>query len=113
MVDENLWGSIAHVAMLGSTGVVSFWLQHYAATIIKDLDRLKAAYDLVDQSVLGAGAIAGTSFPIDRQMTAKLLGFQKVDENALAATAGCDWMMETLNANAVLQTHFSRLAEEF
>lgn len=92
---------------------VAFWLAHYAATIIKDLDRLKAAYDLMDQSVLGSGAIAGTSFPIDRHLTAKLLGFQKVDENALAATAACDWMMELLNANAVIQAHFSRLAEEF
>lgn len=92
---------------------VAFWLQHYAATIIKDLDRLKSAYDLVDQNVLGAGAIAGTSFPIDRNITQKLLGFQKTDENNLAATAGCDWMMETLNANAILQAHFSRMAEEF
>ena len=91
---------------------VAFWLSHYAATLLRDLDRLKAAYDLVDHNCLGAGAIAGTSFPIDRSLTTKLLGFQKVAEHTLDATSACDWMMEPLNSAAILQTHFSRLAEE-
>ncbi len=54
----------------------------------------------------------GTSFNIDRMLTTKLLGFQTVAEHALDATSAQDFMMELLNANAILQTHFSRLAEE-
>ncbi len=38
---------------------VAFWLSHYASTLLRDLDRLKAAYDITDQNVLGSGAIAG------------------------------------------------------
>lgn len=91
---------------------VAFWLQHYAAVLLRDLDRLKAAYDCTDMNVLGAGAIAGTSFPIDRQLTTKLLGFQRLHEHSLDATSAADFMMDTLNAGAVLQTHLSRLAEE-
>ncbi len=72
----------------------------------------QAAYDLTDMNVLGSGAIAGTSFPIDRNITSRLMGFQRVHEHALDATSSRDFMMEVLNANAVLQTHYSRLAEE-
>lgn len=91
---------------------VAFWLSHYAAHLVRDLDRLKAAYDITDMNVLGAGAIAGTSFPIDRALTSQLLGFQRVHLHALDATSSRDFMLEVLNANAVLQLTFSRLAEE-
>jgi argininosuccinate lyase len=57
---------------------VAFWLSHYAAILLRDGTRLKSAYDVTDENPLGAGAISGTSFPIDRQLTTKLLGFQKV-----------------------------------
>lgn len=57
---------------------VAFWLSHYAAVLLRDATRLKAAYDVTDENPLGAGAISGTSFPIDRMLTTQLLGFQKV-----------------------------------
>ncbi len=60
---------------------IGFWLSHYAAVLLRDLDRLKSAYDVTDENPLGAGALSGTSFPIDRKLTTKLLGFQKVPLN--------------------------------
>jgi len=62
---------------------------------------------------LAAGAISGTSFPIDRQLTTDLLGFQQMRLHALDATGNRDWMLDILNANATLQSTWSRLAEEF
>ena len=91
---------------------VAFWLSHYAAVLNRDLTRLKAAYDCIDACPLGGGAISGTSFPIDRRLTAELLGFQVVRPHALDATGNRDWMCEVLNANATLHTTWSRLAGE-
>jgi argininosuccinate lyase len=92
---------------------VAYWLSHYAAILIRDLDRIKRAYDITDENPLGAGALAGTSFPIDRKLTTSLLGFQKVHDHGLDATSSRDFMLETLSANSILMTTISRLAEEF
>jgi len=92
---------------------IAYWLSHYALILLRDLDRLKAAYDLTDQNPLGTGAIAGTSFPIDRTITSDLLGFQSIHENGLDATSSRDFMLEIISANAIIQTTLSRLAEEF
>ena len=91
---------------------IAYWLSHYAAIFLRDLGRLKRAYDLTDENPLGTGAIAGTSFPIDRQLTTSLLGFQKVHEHGLDATSSRDFMLETLSASAILMTTASRMAEE-
>jgi len=72
---------------------IAFWMSHYAAVLSRDLARLKNAYDCLDQSPLGGGAISGTSFPIDRHLTAELLGFQKV-------SGGVTSIIETLDAHA-------------
>lgn len=92
---------------------ISFWLQHYAAVFLRDLERMQWAYDQADQNPLGGGAIAGTSFPIDRQMTTRLLGFQQCLENTMDATGSRDYMLDVLHAAATVQTTASRLAEEF
>lgn len=92
---------------------VAFWLSHYAAAMLRDLDRLKRAYDITDESPLGAGAIATTSFPLDRHLSARLLGFQKPQLHAMDATTNRDFMLETLSSVACLQTTYSKLAEEF
>jgi len=92
---------------------VSYWLSHYAAILLRDLERLKRAYDVTDQNPLGSGAIAGTSFPINRNLTTKLLGFQKVHLHGMDATSSRDFMLETLSSIATLQSTLSRMAEEF
>ncbi len=91
---------------------IAYWLSHYAAVFLRDLERLERAYDLTDQNPLGTGAIAGTSFPIDRRLTTELLGFQSVHEHGLDATSSRDFMLEVLSSSAILMTTVSRLAEE-
>lgn len=91
---------------------VAYWLSHYAAILLRDLERLKRAYDVTDQNPLGTGAIAGTSFPINRTITTRLMGFQKVHPHGLDATSARDFMLETVSAVAILESTLSRLAEE-
>jgi argininosuccinate lyase len=91
---------------------VAYWLSHYSSHLLRDLIRLKHAYDITDENPLGGGAIAGTSFPIDRLLTTKLLGFQKVHEHGLDATSSRDFMLDVCNAAATLNILWSRLAEE-
>jgi argininosuccinate lyase len=92
---------------------IGFWLSHYGAILLRDAERLKRAYDITDQNPLGSGAICTTSFNVDRKLTTKLLGFQKVHLHALDATSSRDYMLEVLSSIAILQTTLSRLAEEF
>lgn len=91
---------------------VAFWLQSYGAALLRDADRLTDAYNCTDENVLGGGAISGTSFPIDRNLTKDLLGFQKVHENALDATSARDYFLQSVAAAAILQCTLSRLADE-
>jgi len=92
---------------------VAYWLSHYAAHFLRDLQRLKNSYDVTDENPLGAGALAGTSLPIDRALTTRLLGFQRIHEHGLDATSSRDFMLEVLSSIAILNTNWSRLAEEF
>jgi hypothetical protein len=68
---EDVMSSYTHVQHAQPISV-AYWLSHYAAVFLRDLDRLKRAYDLTDENPLGSGAIAGTSFPIDRELTKDL-----------------------------------------
>ncbi len=108
---EDVMVSYTHVQHAQPVSI-AYWLSHYAAIFLRDLDRLAGAYDTTDQNPLGAGAIAGTSFPIDRQLTTELLGFQSVHEHGLDATSSRDFMLEVLSAAAIWMTTASRLAEE-
>jgi argininosuccinate lyase len=78
----------------------------------RDRGRFADARERVNESPLGAGALAGTSFPIDRAMTAKALGFARPMANSLDAVADRDFVLETLSACAITAVHLSRFAEE-
>ncbi len=78
----------------------------------RDLQRLQSAYERVNLCPLGAGALATTSFPINRKTTAELLGFDAVLENSIDAVGSRDFILETQSALALLAVNLSRLAED-
>lgn len=94
-------------------GVFSHYLLAYADALFRDLDRLYVTYGRVNESPLGAGPIGGTSIPIDRQSTAKMLGFHGVVENSIDATSTRDFVVEYVAAVAILMTNLSRISEDF
>lgn len=91
---------------------LGFWATAYAALFIEDLRRLKEAYRTANRSPLGACALAGCSFPIDRQLTADLLGFDSVDMHALAVVSDRSFILEPMFALTALMTNLSRLSAE-
>ena len=84
----------------------------YVEMLARDRSRLADARKRMNENPLGAAALAGTSFPIDRTMTAKALGFDRPMRNSLDAVADRDFVLELLSAAAICATHLSRLAEE-
>jgi argininosuccinate lyase len=78
----------------------------------RDQDRCAECLHRVDVLPLGSGALAGTTFPIDRGYVAKLLGFSKISKNSLDAVSDRDFLLEFVSASAILFVHLSRLAEE-
>ena len=80
--------------------------------MLRDIDRLADARRRTNVSVLGAGALAGSSLPLDPRLTAAELGFDAVFENSLDAVADRDFVADTLYALAMLGVHLSRFGEE-
>ena len=94
-------------------GVFSHYLLSYADSLLRDLDRFMSLYGRVNQSPLGAGPVGGTSLPIDRDSTAKLLGFSSLVENSIDATSTRDFVAEYVANSAIMMTNLSRLSEDF
>ena len=91
------------------------WGHHmlaYVEMLSRDLSRFRDARVRMNESPLGAAALAGTSFPIDRGMTAKALGFDRPMANSLDAVADRDFALEFLAASSICAMHLSRFAEE-
>ena len=84
----------------------------YVAMFERDRERLAQCRTRVNQLPLGAAALAGTSFPIDRERVAKELGFEGVAENSLDAVSDRDFAVEFCGCAALAMVHLSRLAEE-
>ncbi|GEC17289.1 argininosuccinate lyase [Nitrobacter winogradskyi] len=84
----------------------------YVEMAARDRGRFADARRRLNESPLGAAALAGTSFPIDRHATAKGLGFDRPMANSLDAVSDRDFVLETLSAAAIASTHLSRFAEE-
>jgi argininosuccinate lyase len=91
-------------------------LAHYLTAIEqalqRDTARMLRAFENTNRSCLGAGALAGTGFPIDRQLTADLLGFDGFLENTLDAVGGRDYLLELFSGLAILAITLSRLAQD-
>ena len=84
----------------------------YVEMLGRDRGRLADARKRLNELPLGAGALGGTSFPIDRNMTAQKLGFDRPMGNSMDAVADRDFALEVMAAASILSVHMSRLAEE-
>ena len=92
--------------------LLSHHLLAYSWMFKRDFDRLHAAYDAADMCPLGAAALAGTTYPLDRRMSAFELGFSGVIPNSLDAVSDRDFLLDLQYAGSVCAMHLSRLAEE-
>jgi argininosuccinate lyase len=81
-------------------------------SILRDNQRIVQTLSRINESPMGGGALAGTSFKIDRGLEAKLLGFQGLAENSLDAVGSRDFILETLSVLSIIATNLSRLAQD-
>lgn len=92
--------------------LAAHWLMAYFWMLKRDYDRLQAFLDRFVECPLGAAALAGTDFPIDRWSTAKQLGFEKPTENSIDTVADRDYCLEFASIGAISYMHLSRICEE-
>lgn len=90
----------------------SHHLLAYYEMFKRDKERLEDCYKRTDVMPLGSGALAGTTFPIDRGYVARQLGFDNVTNNSLDAVSDRDFVIEFLAASSIMMMHFSRMSEE-
>ncbi len=88
-----------------------YWMAHFEA-FRRDVARLSAAVEAVDESPLGAGALAGSTLPLDRACTAELLRFSRPTRNSLDTVAQRDYLLDYHHFASVFALHCSRLAED-
>ncbi|MCM3587876.1 argininosuccinate lyase [Mesobacillus maritimus] len=91
---------------LGHHLMAYFWM------LERDKQRFSSALERINISPLGAGALAGTTFPIDREYSAELLGFNGIYQNSLDAVSDRDFILEFMSASSIMMMHLSRFAEE-
>ena len=84
----------------------------YAQMFLRDRNRFRAAFRAADVMVLGSGALAGTTYPLNRERVAELLDFGGISENSLDGVADRDFLLDYLSAAAICMMHLSRFCEE-
>ena len=87
-------------------------LMAYCSMILRDIDRLEDVKKRMNICPLGSGALAGTTYPLDREMVADLLGFDGVTQNSLDGVSDRDFCIELASALSLIMVHFSRFSEE-
>ncbi|MFT5795674.1 MAG: argininosuccinate lyase, partial [Ulvibacter sp.] len=112
--EENIKTIMPGFTHLQTAQPISFahHLLAYFEMFERDRVRIEDAIDRLNQSPLGSAALAGTSFPIDREFTAKELGFEKPCNNSLDGVSDRDFALDFAYNNSVISMHLSRLAEE-
>lgn len=84
----------------------------YAEMFLRDISRLKDCYKRMDENPLGSCALAGTTYPIDRNITASLLGFERITNNSLDGVSDRDYCIEFASVLSIIMVHLSRFSEE-
>lgn len=87
-------------------------LMAYFSMLSRDFERMEGAYSRADIMPLGAGALAGTTFPIDREYVAETLNFDRIYANSMDAVSDRDYALEFMSDAAIAMVHLSRLSEE-
>ncbi len=87
-------------------------LMAYAEMLLRDISRLDDCYKRMDEMPLGSGALAGTTYPINRDITARLLGFDRITNNSLDGVSDRDYCIELTGALSLIMVHLSRFSEE-
>lgn len=88
------------------------YMMAYAQMLKRDVTRLQDCYERMDEMPLGSGALASTTYPIDRNFVKDMLGFSRVTDNSLDGVSDRDFCIELLSALSMLMMHMSRLSEE-
>ena len=88
------------------------YMMAYANMFKRDITRLRDCYDRMNEMPLGSGALAATTYPIDRQMVNDMLGFRCVTDNSLDGVSDRDYCIELCSDLSILMMHLSRLSEE-
>ncbi len=91
---------------------LAFHMMAYFQMFSRDLSRFSHAYHMADVMPLGSGALAGTTYPLDRARVQALLGFSAMTDNALDGVSDRDFLLEYLSAAAIAMMHLSRFCEE-
>lgn len=114
VAEEHLKTVILEYTHLQPAQPVTFahYLLSYVDALQRDMERLQSAYSRVNLCPLGAGALATTSFPINRVRTAELLGFPELVENSIDAVGSRDFVAETLASLTLIAINLSRFAED-
>ena len=87
-------------------------LMAYVQMFLRDRNRFARAYDSADVMVLGSGALAGTTYPLNRERVAELLGFSRISDNSLDGVSDRDFLLDYLSAASIAMMHLSRFCEE-
>ncbi len=108
---ETVVPGYTHLQQAQPISMGQFWMAH-AHAFLRDAKRLFDAYDAVDESPLGCGALAGSTLPLDREFTCNDLGFSSMTGNSMDTVAHRDHFMDVLYFAAVFGGHVSRLSED-
>ena len=87
-------------------------LMAYVEMFLRDIERLSQTYNRIDVSPIGSCALAGTTYPLDREFEAKELGFSKITNNSLDGVSDRDFVIELLSDISIIMMHLSRISEE-
>ena len=87
-------------------------LMAYVQMFLRDIERLNETYKRIDVSPIGSCALAGTTYPLDRDFEAKELGFSKITDNSLDGVSDRDFIIELLSDISIIMMHLSRISEE-
>ena len=108
---QHILPGYTHLQRAQPIYLAQHWLA-YVSMFQRDIERLRDSWQRVNQSPLGACALAGTSFPTDRHYVASILGFDGIYLSTLDAVSDRDFLVEFLAASALIMMHISRLSEE-